>query len=153
LSYNPDTEEALGDDISFEPPESLEGARRRKGKLQDDIESIQFQLSDPNKKEKGERMPSKKYHKWRKYAVKALTAKKRELRFAKRWIRNRQDQLASKKYGVDLEDTEELLVSASNLLQEKIQQRCDFSEEELMLANMIRNRVMGIVDTTNDPEC
>ena len=146
MSYDPKQEESLHDDISFEPPERLEEARERKARLQDSIESIQFQLSDPNKEEGGERMSPKKYHKWRKYAVKALTAKKRELRFVKRWIRDRQDQLASKKHGVDPNNTEELLAAAINLLQDKIQQGCEFSEEELMLANMVRDRVMGILD-------
>ena len=146
MSYDPKQEESLHDDISFEPPESLEEARSQKAKLQDDVESIQYQLSDQDKKKDGKRMSPKQYHKWRKYAVKALTAKKRELRFVKRWIRDRQKQIASKKYDVDSGSTEELLAAASNLIVDKIKQGCEFSDQELVLANMIRDRVIGALD-------
>ena len=133
------------DNISFDIPEGIEEARERKASLQDQIESIQYQLSEKDKTdEEGNRLPPKKYHKWRRQAVKALTAKKRELRFLKRWIRDRQKQIAARKFDIDPDDEKDLLIAANNLLQEKIQQGCDFSDTELMLANTIRDHVLGI---------
>ena len=134
------------DDIEFDAPSDIESARGRKAQLQDDIEAIQYQLSEPNKTDdKGERLPPEKYHKWRRQAVKALTAKKRELRFVKRWIRDRQKQRAAKMFDIDPDDKDDLLVAANNLLIEKIQQDgCEFEDAELLLANVIRDHVLGI---------
>jgi hypothetical protein len=133
------------DDIDFDVPGGIEEARERKVELQDDIEAIQYQLSKPNKTDSdGNRLPPKKYHKWRRQAVKALTAKKRELRFVKRWISDRQARLASAKFDIDPDDTEDLLMAANNLIQSKIQEGCEFTESELMLANTIRDHVIGV---------
>ena len=132
------------DDIDFDIPTDLESARERKADLQDDIEAIQHQLSEPNKTDdKGKRLSSEKYHKWRRQAVKALTAKKRELRFVKRWIRDRQKQRAARMFDIDPNDKDDLLLAASNLIQSKIAEGCEFEDAELLLANTIRDRVMG----------
>jgi len=134
------------DDIKFDPPSTIEEARERKATLQDDIEAIQYQLSEPNKTDdEGNRLPPEKYHKWRRQAVKALTAKKRELRFVKRWIRDRQKQRAARMFDIDPDDESDLLVAANNLLTQKIQEDgCEFTDAELLLANTIRDHVLGI---------
>lgn len=132
------------DDISFDAPSGISEARNRKIKLQDNIEAIQYQLSEENKTDDdGERLPPKKYHKWRRQALKALTAKKRELRYVKRWIREWQRREAGRKFGVDPSDTKELLIAANSLLQDKIAEGFDFSDDELVLANAIRDHVLG----------
>jgi hypothetical protein len=135
----------IDDDIDFDIPDSIEGARDRKANLQDQIESIQYQLSKPDKKDdKGNRLPPEKYHKWRRQAVKALTAKKRELRFIKRWIRDRQKQRAAKMFDIDPNDESDLLIAANNLIQEKVKEGCEFTDAELLLANTIRDHVIGV---------
>lgn len=132
-------------DISFESPSKLREARRRKARLQDEIESIQFQLSDRDRSDKnGRRLAPEKYHKWRHYAIKALIAKKKELRFLKRWISDRQQRKTAGMFDIDSTNRESLLAAASNLLQNKIKDGKTFTDEELMLANLIRDRVLGI---------
>ena len=130
-------------DIDFEIPSDLEEARHQEAILQDEVEVIQYQLSDKNKTDDaGNRLPPEKYHKWRTYAVKALLSKKVELRFLKRWISDRQQALTAGKFDVDPNSDKSLLAAASNLLQEKIQEGGEFSEAEIMLANLIRDRVL-----------
>jgi len=101
-------------------------------------------LSEKNKTDdEGNRLPPKKYHKWRRQALKALTAKKRELRFLKRWIRDWQKSLSARKFDVDPSNAEDLLVAANALIQDKITEGCDLSDDELVLANTIRDYVLG----------
>lgn len=141
----PDNGKVAKDDIDFDVPGGIEEARDRKVELQDDIEAIQYQLSKPNKTDSdGNRLPPKKYHKWRRQALKALTTKKRELRFIKRWIRDRQKQRAAKMFDIDPDNEVDLLVAANNLIQAKIQGGCEFTEAEFMLANIIRDHVIGV---------
>ena len=132
-------------EIEFEVPSDLKRARDRKSTLQDEVETIQYQLSNKNRTDdEGNRLPSKKYHRWRHYAVKALLSKKTELRFLKRWIADRQQTLTAGKFDIDPDSDKSLLAAASNLLQEKIQEGSEFSELELELANLIRDRVLRI---------
>jgi len=136
----------IEDDISFDIPSDIKTARKRKADLQDHVEAIQYQLSQKNRTDdEGNRLPPKKYHKWRRHALKALTAKKRELRFLKKWIRDWQKERSSKKFDVDPDDPEELLVAANNLIQEKIGEGCEFTDDELILANTIRDHVLGLL--------
>lgn len=133
------------EDISIEVPPNLEEARNRKAELQDEVETIQYQLSEKDKTDdEGNRVSPKKYHKWRRQAVKALLAKKVELRFLKRWISDRQQTLTAGKFDLDPKSEKSLLVAASNLLQEKIQEGGEFSESEITLANLIRDRVLQL---------
>lgn len=130
-------------DISIEVPSGLGEARKRKATLQDQVETIQYQLANKNRTdEEGNRLSPKKYHKWRQYATKALLSKKVELRFLKRWISDRKKTLTAGTFDIDPENERSLLTAASKLLQEKIQENSEFTDTEIALANLTRDCVL-----------
>lgn len=143
---------AEGDSISFDIPDSPRDARERIEKLRDDVEAIKLQLADPDKrKSSGKRMNSEQYLKWRRGALKAKTAKERELRFLKRWLHERRLKAKATKFDVDPQEPESLLALANNLLQDlKRRDGCEFGEMEYAMADLIRDYFTGMNPSTSE---
>lgn len=77
---------------NFDSPESVEDARDRMDKLVADIDIIQVQLQDRNKKnDNGKRMSVGEYREWRGKAMYALSCKINEYRFLRGWERKKSD--------------------------------------------------------------
>jgi len=136
--------DASTDDITFTPPETVHEARERIATLRDDIGAIQLQLADPDKKKpSGKRMTTQQYMRWRRRAIKALTAKNRELRFVKRWVHEYQVDLHATKFDIDPSDPEDLLTLAYNLIRAKKLEGVDFDDTELHMADLVRDYLLG----------
>ena len=74
---------------TFDEPKSVSDAKERMGLLSEDIEVIESQLRDKNKKnDAGERMSSYEYKGWRNKATFALSCKINEYRFLNSWYRS-----------------------------------------------------------------
>ncbi len=76
------------------PPPSIEAAEERREELVEAIESIMIQLADKTRKtridpETDMPISREKYEKWRHRAKIAMVIIKRELRFLKKWIKDR----------------------------------------------------------------
>lgn len=142
-----------GVQFDFEDPEGPESCRERIRDLQDAIETIQYQLADPNKTDKhGERLPDEKYQKWRRQALKALTAKKQELRYLKDWLRAYQHEATALRLDVDPNSCEDLLKIANNLIQQKKNEGVSFSPIEYKMADLVRDYVLGIPPDRSAPK-
>lgn len=73
---------------NFDSPKSVDDACERMEKLVMDIDIIQLQLQDRNKKtDQGDRMSVSEYREWRGKATYALSCKINEYRFLRGWER------------------------------------------------------------------
>lgn len=111
----------------YEIPQTTQEADERIVILQNDIHEICSQLSDKNKTdEQGRRVSYHDYHDWRKRAVYAMEAKKRELRLLKLWRKRAHEQKAKKTF--DENDPGDLLYDAYNLIKQVFR---DYGEDDI----------------------
>lgn len=131
--------------MDIEEPANAREARERLHSCQDAIDSIEYQLSDPNKTDdKGERLSNRKYHKWRRQATKALHAKMVELRYLKRWLQAHERQVKAQELDVDPTSDRSLLVGAYNLLKALVREGKITEQKRLDLVNLIEEHIMGM---------
>ncbi len=87
----------------FQCPVSLADCRRRMHELQNVIQGIELQLSDPNRtdKETRRRLSLTDYKIWRNRALGRMTSAKLEYSFLKEWRRNENIKLSESASKVD----------------------------------------------------
>lgn len=77
-------------------PSSLKDAIAERQQLINEIQAIEGQMSDPDRRDEyGARLDAISWHQWRKRARSAWQFKLARLRFLKAWIRNNQPQQVS----------------------------------------------------------
>lgn len=74
-------------EAEFVEPKTFNEAVDRRSRLQADIEALQAELADKNRRdEQGQRLTGEQYADWRAVTIRLLQQKQRELRAVKAWL-------------------------------------------------------------------
>jgi hypothetical protein len=123
-------------------------ARDRIRSLQAEIQSIEAQMSDPNKinPSTGRRLSAKQYTSWRKNALVALAKKMAQLRDTKAWLKSYTSDILATAIDAPKESDEDLL-KACFAAHEKIRSLYGTQElgaDVIAVFDVTRDRVLGI---------
>ncbi|RMF51422.1 MAG: hypothetical protein D6746_17625 [Bacteroidetes bacterium] len=125
-------------------PQSVREARVLIEECRQAIKTIERQLADRNVTDKkGRRLSNTKYHRWRRNALRALSAKQVELRYYRDWLAKEMARREALKYDVTPDRCEDLLIASYNLLREWSRE-VEFNEAERSLMDLIRSYITGV---------
>jgi len=126
------------------PPRTRSEAEIRIDQLVKDIQAIDIDLGDSEKRQRAAEENDGAYFRWRKKAVRAKNAKSDELRFLKRWIYTQRDNLVIQQGQIEPNNPSSVLRAACGLLLKLRREGFEFEPEELGLIKVIENATLNL---------
>jgi len=134
----------LEGNVSVKEPSSPREARRLIEEQLRGIKAIERQLADRNiTDKKGRRLSNTKYHRWRRNALRALSAYQIALRYYRAWLNKELARREALRFDVNPENCDDLLAASYNLLREWAHE-VQVMPEEAALLDVVRTYLTGM---------